>query len=88
MLFPLGNLLATPTVLRHLESARIDPVDLVRRHASGDFGDLCVEDRAANSHAIEVGHRVLSAYVIRGEKIYVITEADRSCTTVLLASEY
>lgn len=88
MLFPLGKLLATPAVLRHLSQHKSSPVVLLARHANGDFGELCLEDIRQNQLAITHGDRILSAFEIGTAKVYVITEADRSCTTVLLASEY
>jgi len=79
------------SIQRASESA--DPMLLVLpfigRHLSGDWGDLDAEDRAANEVALTIGERVLSAYALHGgERIWVITEADRSSTTVLLPSEY
>lgn len=88
-LFDLGQMVATPGVLAHLQDhATTTPQELVRRHATGDFGDLSVADHQANVDAIKLGDRVLSAYEVAGERIWVITEHDRSVTTVLLASEY
>ena len=60
---------------------------MIWRHAGGDWGDLCDDDIAANVHAIQHDLRVLSAYIVGGEKMYVITEWDRTATTLLLASE-
>tara|TARA_B100000886_G_scaffold276639_1_gene200593 strand:+ start:622 stop:906 length:285 start_codon:yes stop_codon:yes gene_type:complete len=64
--------------------------DLVLRHVSGDWGDLCEEDRRENDHAIIPGNdlRVMSKYDVNGEDVYVITEWDRSVTTLLLPCEY
>jgi len=66
---------------------------LIERHASGDWGDLEDEDKIANHRSILEGSRILSAYMIDGEKVFIITEAEnddgkRAFTTVLLASEY
>ncbi|MBH1829224.1 plasmid related protein [Stenotrophomonas maltophilia] len=61
---------------------------LVARHVRGDFGDLCDEDRESNRQAIQYGSRVLSSYELKGGKVWIITEADRSVTTVLLPSDY
>jgi len=58
------------------------------RHVRGDWGDVDAEDRAANDRALREGTRVLSSYRAGGVKFWVITEADRSATTVLLPSEY
>lgn len=88
MLFPTGQILATRLVLSHLEAHEIAPLELIRRHVTGDFGDLSPADGFENVRAVRQGYRVLSAYRIGDQKVYVITEADRSATTVLLASEY
>ena len=58
------------------------------RHKSGDWGTLCPEDKEANETAVREGLRVLSVYYSNGTKFYVITEWDRSVTTVLLPEEY
>jgi len=88
MLFELGQLLATPAALNHLALNGSTPMELLRRHARGDWGDLGGGDHALNDRALADGSRVLSAYDVSGLKLYVITESDRSYTTVLLASEY
>jgi hypothetical protein len=63
-------------------------LECFRRHAKGDFGDVCADDFEANLDAIAQGERILSTYRYGDSKVYVITEADRSVTTVLLAEEY
>ena len=69
------------------EAGRSITIALPNRHLSGDWGDLCEEDRQLNDEAVENGSRVLSAYVLTtGEKLWVITEADRSSTCLLLPS--
>lgn len=89
LLFPLGQLLTTPGAETALSEAAIPPIDLLRRHATGDWGDLDAEDRRANDHSIKNGTRILSAYKLTtGKKVWIITEADRSATTLLLPSEY
>ena len=60
----------------------------LERHASRDWGDLDAEDKRANDAAVKHGGRVLSAYTLRGDKIWIITEADRSVTTILTPDEY
>ena len=87
-LLKLGQVVATPTSLAHCESHNVDALTLIGRHAGGDWGDLCADDVAANVHAIQHDERVLSAYSIGDQKLYVITEWDRSVTTLLMASEY
>lgn len=88
MLFKLGRVLATPSVLKHLEEHRINPIELISCHAVGDWGDGQAEDRMLNDQAVRNGSRLLSAYEVGGGRVYIITEWDRSSTTVLLASEY
>ena len=88
-LFPLGRLLATPGALLALLHAAQTPMPFVLRHAKGDWGLLDDDDRAANRRALEEGTRLLSRYLTAAaEEIWVITEADRSATTILLPSEY
>jgi hypothetical protein len=88
MQFDPGQLVATPGALNHLALHDSSPLVLIRRHLQGDWGELCASDRKLNDDAVTGGERILSAYTIAGLKIYVITEWDRSYTTVLLASEY
>ena len=85
--FPLGRTVITRGALGTLDEA--DVLAGIARHASGDWGDLCPEDKEANEDALRVGARVLSAYhTDSGRKFWIITEADRSVTTVLLPEEY
>ncbi len=87
--FPLGQVVATPGALDALDEVGIVPFILLHRHIQGDWGDLDIEDKEANNFAITHGNRVLSAYNITDTvKIWIITEADRSSTTLLLPSEY
>lgn len=87
--FPLGRLAATPGALRALEESGQGVGHFLARHASCDWGCLDDEDRRFNDDALRTGDRVLSAYTTqRGVRLYVITEGDRSGTTVLLADEY
>lgn len=88
MLFDPGQLVATPGALNHLALHGCTPSALIGRHLSGDWGDLDIRDRKLNDEAVVGGDRIFSAYAIAGLKLYVITEWDRSYTTVLLASEY
>ncbi len=60
----------------------------IQRHQSGDLGILDIEDKIANDEATKNGERVFSSYIICGRKVWIITERDRSCTTILLPSEY
>jgi hypothetical protein len=85
---PLGRVLATPAALKLLTETREHPFELLARHATGDWGELCAFDRRQNRIALREGYRVLSSYPIGGGKVWVITEADRSITTILLPEEY
>lgn len=88
-LFPLGLIVATPGALRTLEEAGQDPRALLGRHVIGDWGDLGEEDIQENELSIREGFRILSAYKLaNGEKVWIITEADRSATTILRPDEY
>ena len=83
-LFGLGQIVATPGALLALEKAGQSPGEFLARHHSGDWGDLEEEDRQENARSLEHGFRLLSAYkTVAGEKLWVITEADRSVTTLL-----
>lgn len=89
VLFPVGRLLATPGALSALVGAGQDAMHFVTRHLCGDWGDLGEEDRRANDSALKDGARILSAYILKsGEKLWIITEWDRSATTLLLPGEY
>jgi hypothetical protein len=88
-LFSLGLIVTTPGVLTALERNSQTPAEFIGRHLLGDWGTLCPEDRMANEEALDQDLRVLSAYRLHdGERIWVITEADRSVTTALLPEEY
>ena len=85
--FPLGIVVATPGALDVLNTLELNR--LLHRHATGDWGDLDPEDHAANDAALNSGGRILSAYqCASGQRIWIITEADRSSTCLLLPSEY
>lgn len=89
MTVPLGLVVATPGALAALERDGTDAQRFLERHAAGDWGDLSAEDRAENDYSLSAGLRILSAYVLSGgERVWVITEADRSVTTLLLPEEY
>jgi hypothetical protein len=87
--FLLGQIVATPGALAALSGANQDPLEFLSRHQAGDWGDLTEEDKAENEYSVLHGFRILSAYALTtGVKIWLITEADRSATTILLPSEY
>jgi hypothetical protein len=85
---PLGKVVATPGALKLLSDAGEHPFDYRARHASGDWGDLCGFDRRQNERALRVGERIFSSYDTPAGRIWIITEADRSITTLLLPEEY
>lgn len=88
-LFDLGQVVGTPGALLALEDAEQHPVELLTRHAIGDWGELPDEDKKENELSVEKGFRIFSAYKLQsGVKVWVITEWDRSVTTILLPSEY
>lgn len=85
--FPLGQLVATPNALEHV--THDDIMAALQRHVAGDWGDVCAEDKQSNDDAVAEGMRILSAYrAANGTKFWIITEADRSVTTVLLPEDY
>ncbi len=87
-LFPLGQIVATPGALETMHRYCINGLELLSRHARGDWGDLDTDDREANDDALDEEARILSAYGTGDRKLWVITEADRSVTTILRPDEY
>lgn len=92
--FSMGRIVSTPGALAALEAAGHNASEFLVRHALGDWGDLCDEDKQANDEAVADDLRILSAYRLQGRlqggsnRIWIITEADRSVTTILLPEEY
>ncbi len=88
--FSAGRIVATPGALEALAEARVSPLTLLARHLSGDFGEVDAEDKRENAIAVEHGYRIISSYSVgkNDAKVWLITEADRSATTVLLPEEY
>ncbi len=87
--FEAGRIVSTPGALEALERSNQSTSEFLRRHLSCDWGDLCDEDKQANDEAAADDLRILSAYRLNdGSKLWVITEADRSVTTLLLPEEY
>jgi hypothetical protein len=85
--FALGRIFATAGAAEQIPDAEV--YRALSRHVSGDWGDLCPEDIEGNEHALKQGLRLLSAYMsVNGTRFWIITEADRSVTTVLLPDEY
>lgn len=92
-LFPLGQCCMTPGISALVEQHGLPVFAYLARHQQGDWGDLDADDRRANEHALKDGTRIFSAYHFEPTpgtriKLWVITEADRSITTVLLPEEY
>jgi hypothetical protein len=85
---PLGKVVATPGALKLLTEAWANPFDYLARHAAGDWGDLCAFDHRQNEIALRDGYRVLSSYEVPAGRVWIITEADRSVTTILLPEDY
>lgn len=94
--FPLGQLVATPGAVQTLEEFGVAPLTLIKRHVSGDWGDLCRADKQENELALTQGFRIMSSYALSRQAetgshvatLWIITEADRSSTCILLPSEY
>lgn len=88
-LFPAGQIVATPGALELLEHANKTPLHFLSRHLRGDWGDLGRDDKAENEVSLKHGFRLMSSYKITDtDTLWIITEADRSVTTLLLPSEY
>ena len=88
-LFEPGQVVATPGAMSALSEANEPPIALLRRHLTGDWGDLCQEDIEENELSVREGFRIFSSYTLStGMKVWVITESDRSVTTLLLPLEY
>jgi len=88
-MFALGRTVATPGALRALEVSGQTPGNFLDRHAAGDWGDIDPEDRGINEQALVDGNRLLSVYTTAaGERIWIITEWDRSVITLLLPEDY
>ena len=89
ILFRPGSIVATPGAIEAMENNNVLSLDLLSRHLCGDWGVIPKEDAKANQDALKYGDRILSSYLITDSiRIWLITEADRSCTTFLLPEEY
>lgn len=89
-LFELGQVVATTGAMETLKALNIDPALLLVRHVTGDWGDLCKDDQRTNKRALKNGDRIFSSYLLPPDntKLWIITEWDRSVTTLLLPDEY
>lgn len=89
MNFPLGRIVATRTLLDHMVSINVIALPYIERHRNREWGNLSRADKQANDDALEQGGRILSKYLLPDRTpIYVITEADRSVTTLMLCADY
>ncbi|MDN5698051.1 MAG: hypothetical protein L0G70_08775, partial [Rubrobacter sp.] len=86
--FELGRVVATPAALEALEVSGVSPSRLLARHQSGDWGEVPRDDARENERSVKHGFRILSSYPAGDDRIWIITEADRSSTCLLLPSEY
>ena len=84
--FPLGQIVATANALASLTPPEI--ADGLQRHSQGDWGDICPGDAELNNEALQQGDRLLSVYGTKERTFWIITEADRSVTTILLPEDY
>ena len=88
-LFDLGQIVGTPGALQELESAEQSPFEFILRHVTGDWGEMPEEDIRENELSVEKGYRIFSSYKLdTGAKVWVITEWDRSVTTILRPIDY
>ena len=87
-LFALGDIVATPGALELLNRHAINALSLLSRHVRGDWGAVPAEDAVANWSALDYGLRVFSVYAVGKERLWVISEADRRSTCLLLPDEY
>jgi hypothetical protein len=88
VIFDLGQTVATRTVSILAEQENLNLIHLLSRHSKGDWGDLCDEDKKANDYAIGKQLRIFSSYKLGPHKIWIITEADRSSTCIMLPEDY
>jgi hypothetical protein len=89
ILFPLGSVFVTIGAREAFYESKQEPFEFLSRHQCGDWGNICKDDADENDFSLKNGFRLLSAYKTAcGEKFWIITEADRSSTTILLPSEY
>jgi hypothetical protein len=84
--FPLGQIVITTNAAHRLDTVTVN--EALRRHAAGDWGDLTPQDIQSNEDALKHNHRLLSAYGRGDRRFWIITEWDRSVTTILLPEDY
>ena len=86
--FAAGAIYVTVGVTESINNETHRVIPLIERHLNQDWGDVCEEDKQSNNQALINCGRLLSSYKLGDETIWIITEADRSATTILLPSEY
>jgi hypothetical protein len=87
--FPLGQIVATPGAIQAMQDAGQTASVFLSRHAACDWGAICQQDKSLNDEAVDGEARILSAYTTsKGVRLWIITEVDRSVTTILLPEEY
>jgi len=87
--FAFGHVVHTPAAVSLLAKHAVNMAALLKRHGNGDWGDLGDDDKKENDFAVSSGDQILSSYeVAAGSKVWIVTEGDRSVTTVLLPSDY
>lgn len=86
--FTLGRIVATPGALEALSAADVNPLSLLERHVRGEWDDVPVEDARENEFSVKHGFRIVSSYGVGQERVWIITEASRESTCILLPSEY
>jgi hypothetical protein len=84
--FPLGQIVITANAAQRLDTAAVH--EGLGRHATGDWGDICPEDACENELSLNEGYRLMSVYGTGERRFWIITEADRSVTTVLMPEDY
>jgi len=88
MKFELGQMVATPGALQYMKDNNLSVISILSRHANGDWSDMDKEDAMSNYQATQTGGRIFSSFKVGPDKLWVITEADRSSTCILLPDEY
>ncbi len=86
--FSLGRVLITPGARAEVARVGVDEIELLGRHQGGDWSEMKIEDQQENEFSLGRDLRIFSSYTYQNVKLWVITEADRSATTILLPSEY
>ena len=87
-LFSMGEVVVTMNALTHAKQYQIDLIALLARHNTGDWGDLEDDDKYANEDALREWTRIFSSYTCAAIKVWIITEANRALTTILLPEDY